>query len=115
MADVLKLRTVLSTALHGGIDLDKPLMVRLGLHDPRIVPARCWSSWEGHHLVVLDDTPWLGVVEHPYDGWRVTPSPSDEALLAKLGRANGRAFVGGFNVMQSPAPAASAPKEATDG
>lgn len=108
MGDVLKLRTVLSTALHSGIDLDKPLMVRLGLHDPRIVPARCWSSWEGHHLVVLDDTPWLGVVKDTlYDGFQVTPPPSEEALLAKLGRRNGRPFVGGFDVRQSPAPAAS--------
>jgi hypothetical protein len=100
MGKPMTLRTVISTGLVPGVDLDKPLLVRLGLGDPRVIPAGSWSSYQGHHIVTLADAgPWLGVVRDTYmNGFVVTPAPSEEALLGLLGRRNGRPFVGTFLV-----------------
>lgn len=59
MADELKTRTVVSCALNGTVDLEKPVVVKLGLFDERVVGVCAWSSRDGHFVLTLDKTDFI--------------------------------------------------------
>jgi hypothetical protein len=55
MPDPLAARTVLSVALNSRVDLDKPVLIKLGLYDERTIEARYWSTKGGHLVLTLDE------------------------------------------------------------
>lgn len=51
----MKARTVVSVALNSMVDLDKPVIVRLGLEDKRTVGVGSWSTQDGQLVLTLTD------------------------------------------------------------
>ena len=52
----MNLRTVISMAITSSVDLDKPLLIKLGCFDDRTIEAVSWSiQKDGHLVLTLDD------------------------------------------------------------
>lgn len=52
-------RTLVSVAINATVDLEKPVIVRLGLWDNRATYLGTWSSRDGHLMLTLADTPHI--------------------------------------------------------
>jgi len=46
-------RSILGLALHA--DIDKPVVIKLGIHDSRTLSVKAWSTKDGALLLVLDE------------------------------------------------------------